>query len=127
MKHIISFFLISILFFNCENDLDINAEWKEIPVMYSVLNSGSLYNGNNDHFIRVQKSFLGDGPAEDMAQISDSIYYPMDTITNEVWVEKLLNNEIIENFPAMFEEIEKPDDGYFVSENHHIYKFKNIL
>ena len=51
--------------------MEINENWKDIPVIYGVLNPGSDENIDNisgsgrnyDHYVRVQKSFLGDGSA----------------------------------------------------------------
>ena len=98
MKKIFSIFILFV-FISCDNELDINDEWQDIPVLYVILNSGTEedadgsgfgvpipesnfnYDGDNqadinyDHFVRVQKSFLGDGSAYDYADISDSIYY----------------------------------------------------
>ena len=71
------------IFLACDNELYINDEWKDIPVVYGVLNSGTKedLDGdgnaeiNQDHFIRVQKSFLGSESAYSYADIHDSIYY----------------------------------------------------
>ena len=106
MKHIINFFFISIFFFNCENDLDINADWEEFPVIYSILNPGAdndcdgdgildLYDDDvcKDHFIRIQKSFIGNYPANEMAQISDSIYYSNGNPL--IWVEEICGNDTV--------------------------------
>ena len=72
MKRLIYFFFISITFYNCENEIDINSEWEEIPIIYAILDGGAKddCNGNgildqndnlpcNDQYIRIQKSFLG--------------------------------------------------------------------
>ncbi len=138
MKRLIYFFFISITFYNCENEIDINSEWEEIPVLYAILDGGAKNdcNGNgildqndnlpcNDQYIRIQKSFLGEFPAEQMAQESDSIYYsPTDVL---VWVEEICNNSTDTISVELITSDEKPDDGYFASENHHYYKFSNPL
>ena len=48
MKQLIYLFLISITFYNCENEIDINSEWEETPVLYAILDSGAEddCNGN---------------------------------------------------------------------------------
>ena len=138
MKRVIYFFFISILFFNCENDLDINADWEEIPVIYSVLNSGAdndcdgdgILNSNDDddckeNYIRIQKSFIGTRPASEMAQISDSIYYSQEQ--SLVWIEEICGNDTIYFDLEFVNSLEKTDDGYFTVENHHFYKFKEQL
>jgi len=138
VKQLIYLFLISITFYNCENEIDINSEWEEIPILYAILDAGAENdcNGNgildqndnlpcNDQFIRIQKSFLGEFPADQMAQVSDSIYYsPSDVL---VWVEEICNNNTDTISVELITSDEKPDDGYFASENHHYYKFSNQL
>ena len=55
----------------CSNDFDVSAPWKDIPVVYGLLNI------NNDvHYVRLEKAFLDpDQSALIDAQISDSLYY----------------------------------------------------
>ena len=125
MRQLIYFFFLVILFFNCENDLDINADWKEIPVIYSILNSGSVGESNTEHFIRVQKSFLGTNSAYEMAQIEDSIYYADDDL--KLWVEKLLNNQVLDSINLDLVSNLDKDYGFFSTENHKVYKFNTLL
>ena len=138
MKHIIYFFFISVFFFNCENDLDINADWKEIPIIYSILNSGAdndcdgdgILNLNDDdgckeNYIRIQKSFIGTDPANYMAQISDSIYYSQEQ--SLVWIEEICGNDTISFDVELVDSSEKPNDGYFATENHYFFKFTEQL
>ena len=138
MKRLIYFFFISITFYNCENEIDINSDWEEIPVLYAILDGGAKddCNGNgildqndnlpcNDQYIRVQKSFLGEFPADQMAQESDSIYYSPNDIL--VWVEEMCNNNTDTISVELIQSDEKPDDGYFSSENHYYFKFSNPL
>ncbi len=125
MRQLIYFFFIAILFFNCENNLDINADWEEIPVIYSILNSGSVSESNTEHFIRVQKSFLGTNSAYEMAQIEDSIYYDYNDL--KLWVEKLFNNQVLDSINLdLVSDLDK-DYGFFATENHNIYKFNTPL
>ena len=138
MKRLIYFFFISITFYNCENEIDINSDWEEIPVLYAILDGGAKddCNGNgildqndnlpcNDQYIRIQKSFLGEFPADQMAQESDSIYYSPNDIL--VWVEEMCNNNTDTISVELIQSDEKPDDGYFSSENHYYFKFSNPL
>ena len=125
MRQLIYFFFLSILFFNCENNLDINADWEEIPVVYSILNSGSVSESNTEHFIRVQKSFLGTNSAYEMAQVEDSIYYEYNDL--RLWVEKLFNNQVLDSINLdLVSDLDK-DYGFFSTENHKVYKFNTPL
>ena len=59
-----------VFFFSCKNELNINAPYKEVPSVYAVLNPQDPIQ-----MIRINKVFLGEGNANEMAQISDSINY----------------------------------------------------
>lgn len=59
----------------CSNELDVNGEWKDIGVVYGLLNASE-----SRQIIRVNKAFLDtEAPytgGETIAQIADSLYYP---------------------------------------------------
>ncbi len=63
--------LMLLLFAGCKQDFDITADYKELPVVYGLLN----YQDNN-HYLRIQKGYLIEGNARLAAGIPDSIYYP---------------------------------------------------
>ena len=67
--------LLLTLFAGCKQDFDITADYKEIPVVYGLLNQQ-----DNVHYIRIQKGYLIDGDARVAAGVTDSVYYP-DTLT----------------------------------------------
>ncbi|MEO6302050.1 MAG: hypothetical protein ABIP51_02645 [Bacteroidia bacterium] len=76
--------LCVLLFTTCKNKLDINAPYKEIPTIYAVLCPQERLQ-----IIRINKVFLGEGNANDMAQVADSINYPAGALT--VTLERFLN------------------------------------
>ena len=65
---LISFFLLFI--FSCSTDVNVNGEWDDIPIVYCVLDQSAEYQ-----YVKVNKSFLGNKPASEMAQHSDSLFY----------------------------------------------------
>ena len=128
MKKSFLLFFISI-FFACDNEIDINDEWRDIPVIYAIFDSGSKIDGdgsnheeilvpevmwdgatefdsdgdNDDqnmlHLVRVQKSFLGDLAADSYMDVPDSIYYDSDEL--DVWVERVnvATGQTIDEYP----------------------------
>jgi hypothetical protein len=71
-KKIFLFNILFILIFSsCKNDLKLNAPYKEYPSVYAI-----LVPQNTIQMIRVNKIFLGEGDANKMAQVADSINYP---------------------------------------------------
>ena len=67
------------LLFSCENDLDLSGEYDETIIIY-----GLLDHTKDTQFVKINKSFLGDGSALDYAQEPDSfIFENIDaTLTN---------------------------------------------
>src|ERR1700722_992454 len=76
MKNFISYCFIILLFIACNNKLNIDAPYKDITVVY-----GLLDQNDSAHYIRINKAFLGIGNALTMAQQYDSINYPTGTLT----------------------------------------------
>ncbi len=66
---------------SCKNDLKLNAPYKEIPSIYAVLNPQETVQT-----IRINKVFLGEADANQMAQVADSINYPANEL--EVTLER---------------------------------------
>ena len=79
MKRSLTFCLISTLlaiaFSACEAEFSPNAEWKEIPVVYCLLDQD-----DDTTWVRVERCFLGEGDMHDYGTISDSINYPVGSI-----------------------------------------------
>ncbi|MBL7931495.1 MAG: hypothetical protein JNL60_06320, partial [Bacteroidia bacterium] len=65
-----------LVFAGCKNDVDLNAPYKEIPSIYAVLNPYE-----NVQTIRINKVFLGEGDANVMAKVSDSVNYAPDELS----------------------------------------------
>jgi len=65
----------------CATDVDLTGEYAETAVVYGLLDeSDNPANGGNGHMIRIQKAFLGDASALDMALVSDSSYFPYEDL-----------------------------------------------
>ncbi len=72
----IFFLLIIFTLTTCKNKLNINAPYKEIPSIYAVLNPQ-----DNIQIIRINKVFLGEGDANVMAKVADSVNYNADDLS----------------------------------------------
>ncbi|MBL4593322.1 MAG: DUF4249 family protein [Flavobacteriales bacterium] len=62
--------LILIGFVSCETDIDVNAEYKDIPVVYAVISPSDTV-----HYIKINKAFLGDANALDLAADANNFNY----------------------------------------------------
>ncbi len=61
---------ISLLFCYCETEIDTLADWKNIPIVY-----GMLDVGKEVQYIRINKAYLGKADARVMGREADSIQY----------------------------------------------------
>jgi hypothetical protein len=62
--------ILLLLVFSCNKDLNVNADWQEITVVYGLLDQTS-----DTTFIKITKAFLGPGDAMMFAKIPDSSNY----------------------------------------------------
>lgn len=66
-------FVLLLLFFSfssCETDFDVNASYKDITIVYGILDPS-----RQTQYVRINKAYLGQGDALQYAQIADSITY----------------------------------------------------
>ncbi|MBK9284348.1 MAG: hypothetical protein IPM51_08485 [Sphingobacteriaceae bacterium] len=82
-----------VLLQSCKNELKLNAPYKELPSIHAVLNPEESV-----HMIRINKVFLGEGDANQMALVSDSINYPAGEIT--VTMERFVNGAKVAATPT---------------------------
>ncbi len=86
---------------SCKEKLELNAPYREIPSVYAVLDVSS-----NNHIIRINKIFLGEGDANLMAQVADSVNYPEGelkvTLIHSSSKVYLFNDSILQTEPGAF-------------------------
>ena len=68
---ITSLLMLVALFSACSTDVDLYADYKDITVVYGLLDSGKDTN-----YVKINKAFLGPGNALEIALIDDSCNYP---------------------------------------------------
>ncbi len=117
MKKITFLFLLSsILFSSCETDFTVNADWKEVTVVY-----GLLDQSQEKQYIRINKAFLGNENAYVMASVTDSINYNTNNL--EVKIEKLSASGNVLATKILTDTIMFKEDGLFSVEENIIYVF----
>ncbi len=103
---------------NCSNEFDLVDKWKDIPVVYGLINPSE-----NVHYIRIEKAFLDPSTsAFDVAQRADSIYYDPSAISvkledqssGQVFNLERVNGTDV-NFPR--------EEGIFASDPNYLYTF----
>ena len=95
-KVLLSVSVFALLAVSCSTDLDIAANWKEIPVVYALLNPTDTV-----HYIKVTKAFLDPKrSAFEVAQLTDSIFYK-DSLVVSVKRKDQWGNVAQEYFPTL--------------------------
>ena len=116
MKKILFIAVIALLLYSsCKTDFDINAEWKDITVVYGLLNQKESI-----HYVKINKAFLGNGNALIMAQNPDSSSYNNNL---EVWVEEWKNNSQSSSWNLDTTTVYDKEPGVFYSPRQVLYKF----
>jgi hypothetical protein len=106
---LLAILLLSSLY-SCKNDIDINAPWREIPVVY-----GFLDPNTSTQYIRIQKAYQNSisQTTQQGAQYTDSLYF--DTIVVTVKSEGVST--------PFYRTTEIPKEtGYFSNGTHYLYK-----
>lgn len=103
----------------CSNDFEVTAPWKEIPVCYAILSPK-----DTAHYVRIEKAFLDPAKsALEIAQIADSLYYPVNAIS--VFLERKSNGNRVQ-LTRVDGNLEGHvrDSGIFADHPNWLYKFK---
>lgn len=112
-KKIFSILLITIGFiYSCSTDFDVDADWKDITIVYGLLNPA-----DSVQYIKVNKAFLGKADAYQMAQCSDSLNYS----NVNVILEKIKKGKVVTTI-TLEKTILPKVDGIFSTNDNIVYK-----
>jgi hypothetical protein len=111
--------LFNFILLSCDTSLNVNADYKNIPVVFSLLDKNDTIQ-----YVKLNKAFLGNTSVSEMAQVSDSLNY------NEASVRiiKYYNNNVVGTYVFDRTDTIPKDEGYFANDNNIIYVYKgNII
>lgn len=111
--------LVSLYYVSCETDFDINAEWQDITLVYSILNQN-----DSIHYVRIQKAYLGKGNVMQMALEADSNLYPGKI---NVAIEEWGTNGILRTITCDTMSIANKDSGMFFYPKQPVYFTQALL
>jgi hypothetical protein len=101
--------------FSCRTDFDVNEEWKEIDIVYGLLDVN-----DSAHYIKIGKAFLNkDESAYKIAAIEDSLYHK-DSL--DVRLQELKNNNVENEIKLQKTYFTNKDTGLFASPGQYLYK-----
>lgn len=115
MKRIIFFLIIVITAIGCNTDFSVNGEYEETPIVHMLLDPTDEF-----HFLKVNKTFLGDGNANTFASVPDSSYFDL----VEATVEEVIGGSVVRSWQLYDTLIENKNPGLFYYPEQKLYCFK---
>ena len=106
------------LLFACKTDLDVNAPYKNVTIVYALLNKD-----DDTSWVKINKAFLGKGDAFQYAQIPDSNEFTDAQL--HAYVEELDANGSLLNTLTLHPKIVNRDLGIFFAPQHKLYWFRS--
>jgi len=119
MKHIMKriFYTLLVLsagLIGCNNELDINAPWQDVSIVYGMLDEQSDTN-----WVRIHRGYLGTEGIAGGSQQPDSLYYQ----NISVYMEELdKNDNVINTFQLTQDNSKDLDTGFFTTQGFHLYR-----
>jgi hypothetical protein len=98
-------YLLSLFFTSCEVEFSPNAKWKNVPVVYCVLDQD-----DDTTWARVQRCYLSEDNIYSYGQNSDSINYPQGSI--EVYLLGYENGVLKDSIPFLYTERDRQDGNF---------------
>lgn len=100
--------------YSCETELDINADYKTIPVIYGLLDATESV-----HLLKINKTFLGNGNAFEFAKNADSSSF----VNLNAIVEQVKNGNVVKTYQLDDTLIGGKDSGVFYNNASKYYYF----
>jgi hypothetical protein len=116
----LALFLVLVGFISCNNELEINAPFKDVTVVYGMLNAGEDTN-----WVRIHRAYLGNEGIAGGNQEPDSIYYSNLQVTMEVLDD---NDNIVNTYPLVRDNDSRQlDSGFFTTSAYRLYRFDELI
>ena len=125
MKNLTTLLLVlSIFFMACETDFEVNADWKEVTVVY-----GLLDQSQQQQYIKINKAYLGEGDALQMASVAGSINYNPDDLEVKIFKVKdgTFGSVDTIGFVTLYDTILEKEEGLFSTDENIIYTIPSNL
>jgi hypothetical protein len=117
-RHVYFLFLaFSIMLGACKTDFSVNGDFKEVPIVHFLLDPGQEY-----HFMKLNKTFLGDGNANVFAGIADSSYF--DIVEARVEQYNKQTEQVVNTWLLKDTIIDNKNSGVFYYPEQKLYYFR---
>lgn len=107
------------LFSSCETEFSVNGEYTEKPIVHFLLDPNDTL-----HYLKLNKTFLGDGSALDFAQVPDSSYFENVVAIVEEVMGTPSNESVTRSWTLKDTITENKKEGIFYYPEQKLYYFK---
>ncbi len=104
---------------SCDDEIQVNAPWKDTTVVY-----GLLSKADNTHFVKINKAFLGEANATDIAAIRDSSEYNSNITAT---ITETINGSVTDVITLKDTILNNKEGGLFYGPEHTLYYFDKTL
>ena len=106
---------VLLLVIGCDNELDVNADWKDVATVYGLLNPD-----NDTQWVRIGRTYLGDQGFAGGSQDPDSLYYK----SIQVQLDELgPGGNVLSTTNLIKDETSRSlDSGFFTQNGYHLYR-----
>jgi hypothetical protein len=119
MKQLFFLFISVIILSACETEFSLSGDYNETPIVHMLLDPNEEY-----HFLKLNKTFLGDGDNTDYAMIADSAYFDqVDAVVEEIEISNGVIN-VLRSWSLKDTLIENKEPGAFYYPEQKLYYFK---
>lgn len=115
MKQYILIAFSALFLLSCETEFSVNGDYDETPIVHMLLDPNDEF-----HFLKLNKTFLGDGNANDFALIADSTYFDQVDAT----IEEVINGSTTRSWTLQDTIIENKESGTFYYPEQKLYFFQ---
>jgi len=131
LRYAIGLVALLTIFSSCKTDIDLIGDFEEKAIVYGLLDplNNPTPSENPDgiqgegHLIRIQRGFLGEASAFDMAQVSDSSYFDYETTVVQMHRVDIsgLDTNIQESWQLDTVHVQEKEDGIFFGPKQRLY------
>lgn len=118
MKRLVIILFACFLIASCNDELKVNADWKDVSIIYGVLDKTEDTN-----YVRIHRGYLGNEGITGGKDDPDSLYYD---VLNVV-IEEYRNGNFVNSHTLAKDESLKLDTGFFTTAEYHTYRFDHQI
>jgi hypothetical protein len=107
-------FALAYIITGCSTDINLNAPYKAVPIVFGLIDQSA-----DTQYIKINKSFAGDGNNTTYAGINDSVLFQ----NLSAQVKEVVNGNAVNTYPLQSKWVKNIKDGIFYGDSQKVYYF----